>query len=129
MISRLARWAWRYLPAEAAGLVAALVSAHVAWLLSNANPAIAALTGASAETGVHYATMLLRDIRERHVSLPIILRDLVLEFGAAEALDSLLLRPALMDVATRLTSDVIIGITLGKLGGDVVFLRPDYYLV
>jgi hypothetical protein len=84
--------------------------------------AAAALAGAWAETVAYYATMALRECRS---SPPLrAMRNLVLEFGAAKALDSLLLRPSLMFAASQLIADVPLGIAVGKLAADVVFYVP-----
>lgn len=74
---------------------------------------------------MYYATMLAREIRA-YPSQPLLitLRNLVLEFGFAEALDTLLLRPTLMYLAAQLVSDLRLGVILGKLAADVIFYVP-----
>jgi hypothetical protein len=52
------------------------------------------------------------------------LRNLSLEFGPGEALDSLVVRPAAMYFATSLTSDLAIAVILGKLAADIAFYIP-----
>lgn len=124
MSGRAGVWLRRYLPAETVSLLGALVAANVAWQLSDQNPALAALAGAWGETLAYYATMLVRELTANHGNLPLALRDLVLEFGVAEALDSLFIRPALMYAAGRLVAHMAVGVLLGKLAADVVFYVP-----
>jgi hypothetical protein len=122
--SHLARWLRRYLPSEVLSLLAAVAGAQLAFAVSG-NAAVAAVTGAWSETLMYYATMLAREIRA-YPSQPLLitLRNLVLEFGFAEALDTLLLRPTLMYLAAQLVSDLRLGVILGKLAADVIFYVP-----
>jgi hypothetical protein len=124
MSGRAGTWLRRYLPAEAVSLLGALLAAHVAWQLSDQNPVLAALAGAWGETLAYYATMLVRELTANHGDVPLALRDLVLEFGVAEALDSLFVRPTLMYAAGQLVANMTAGVLLGKLASDVVFYVP-----
>src|SRR4029077_5162183 len=96
MRQRVGVWLRRYLLAEAFSIVGALLAAGAAWDLTNHNAALTALAGAWGETLAYYATMLVRELIANRGQVWLTLRDLVLEFGAAEALDSLLIRPGLM---------------------------------
>jgi hypothetical protein len=131
---QLARWVRRYLPAEAVGLVVAVLAGLAAQAFYAT--VVVVVIAAWAETAAYYATMLARDVRagRQHAAAARgayglhdwlrTLRNLMLEFGIAEVLDSLLLRPALMYVATQLTASLAGGIVLGKLGADLVFYVP-----
>lgn len=48
-------------------------------------------------------------------------RDLAVEFGPAEVLDTVLLRPALMYLGVHVLGDLTAGVLVGKLLADVVF--------
>jgi hypothetical protein len=105
-------------------LIAAVIGAQIAFSASG-NAAVAAIVGAWSETITYYVTMLLRDVHANPAQpLPITLRNLILEFGVAEALDTLLVRPALMYLATEAIGDLRIGVIVGKLASDVVFYIP-----
>jgi hypothetical protein len=120
--ARLGRWLRRYLPAEIVALLTAFAGAGVAQALTG-NAAVVALAAAWAENVGYYATMLVRELRvERSVRRT--LGNLALEFGPAEALDSLLIRPAMMYMATQLVADLALGVLLGKLAADVAFYVP-----
>jgi ornithine decarboxylase len=124
MITRKLRgWVRRYLPMELAGTAAALSAALVVSALDG-GPVQAALAGSVAEAVGFYglgAVQVARGHRgTRHV-LGRTVRDLAVEFGPAEVLDSLLLRPGLMYLAARTIGDLTAGVLVGKLVADVVF--------
>jgi hypothetical protein len=125
MSTHFQTWLKRYLPAEAVSLVAAMLVATAAAMLSGDNAAIIAMAGAGAETTSYYATMLLRERRANPGQrLLRTLGNLAVEFGLAEALDSLLLRPTLMYVAGQTVSDPRLGVLIGKVAADIVFYIP-----
>jgi hypothetical protein len=102
-----------------------MLVATAAAMLSSNDPAIIAVAGAWAETVSYYATMLLRERRANpRQKLWRTLGNLVVEFGPAEALDSLFLRPTLMYAAGQLVSDARLGVLIGKLAADIVFYIP-----
>jgi hypothetical protein len=70
--------------------------------------------------------MLGRELAHRGVrALPAVLCNLALEFGPAEALDSLLLRPALMYAGvSMIPSLTAVGIVFGQVAADIVFYAP-----
>jgi hypothetical protein len=51
-------------------------------------------------------------------------RDLVLEFGPAEALDTLLLRPGLLYIGICCAPDPALGVLLAELAADLCFYVP-----
>jgi hypothetical protein len=127
--SAFRRWVGRYLPAESVALLAALAGGAVAWRLT-ANWEAAALASNWAETAAFYLVIVTREFlsivstQGRLVALPVVLRNLMVEFGPAEALDSLVTRPVFMDVAMRVTGEFAIGVVIGKLVSDDTFYVP-----
>jgi hypothetical protein len=119
------RWLRRYLPAELAATPCALLAGLTAWQLS-ASPALAALAATWGENVGFYGVMLGRELaRSRSLcALPAVVRGLVLEFGPAEALDSLLLRPASVYAGLALAPHPALGMIAGKLFADVGFYAP-----
>jgi hypothetical protein len=99
-----------------------VASAQLVSLLTDST-AMAAVAGAWGETCVYYAVMLVREVNAAD-TLWRAVRNLVLEFGVAEALDSLVVRPALMYLASQLIGDVSVGVLIGKLASDVIFYVP-----
>jgi hypothetical protein len=124
MINRPLIWLRRYMPAEIVCTVTALFGAWVAAALTS-SPAAAALAGTWGENVGFYGMMLGREIAQRSPrALPTIIRDLILEFGLAEALDSLVLRPALMYAGQMLAPNTALGVVAGKVAADLVFYVP-----
>lgn len=124
-----ALWLRRYLPAELAGTLGAILGG----LLGGAgNPLLAALGGTWGENLGYYGTVIARDLRARRARDGRLtvggalrsLRNIALEFGGAELLDSFLLRPAAMFAAIRLTGSLPLGLLLGKLAADLAFYLP-----
>lgn len=137
-------WIGRYLPSELAGTVGAIGGA---WLTHRATGSLAAaaVVGTVAEGigfyAVSVARMLAAELRsDAHHRDPAtrgaarrrrptrVLRALlrtaaltVAEFGPAEALDTLLVRPGLLYLAPVLLGSPLLGWTVGKVAADVVF--------
>lgn len=114
-------WLRRYLPAELVCTVTALLGAWAATALTGS----AAVAGTWGENVGFYGMLLGCELSRRSLrALPTILRDLALEFGPATALDSLLLRPALMYAGMALPPHLAIGFIVGKLAADLIFYVP-----
>jgi hypothetical protein len=123
-LPRIETWLRRYLPAEVGGTLAALLCACLVTALIGSS-ATATLAGTWGENLAYYGTMLGRELARRDTrTFPTILRDLVLEFGPAEALDSLLLRPALMYAGILLAPNLALGVVAGKIAADICFYLP-----
>ncbi|GIF62852.1 hypothetical protein Ais01nite_08870 [Asanoa ishikariensis] len=108
-------WLSRYAPAEAAGITGALLATAPL-----DEPAAAAIAGTVGETVGFYAMIFARDVRAGGRPAAVV-RDMVLEFGPAELLDTLLVRPGAMYLATRALGTTTTGVVVGKLAADVVF--------
>jgi hypothetical protein len=95
-----------------------------------------AVVASWAEAIGFYATMAWRDLSgrlrrsnaqpaHRRVSaVAATTTALVAEFGPAEALDTLFLRPLLIAAALHLSSTTLVGIVAGKLLADIAFYVP-----
>ena len=121
-------WARRYLPAEFAGVITALTAALTAFRMSGST-ATAALAGVAGETIGYYATITVRDLRRhrraggagRWQALTRTGRDVAIEFGPAEIVDTLIIRPGLMFTGPLVTGSLVIGTLVGKVAADIVF--------
>lgn len=135
MKQRLREWLRRYLPAELLSGVATLVAAGLV-LQATHSEVRAALAGTWGGNIVYFGVLLAQDVRRarqaRHrQGRPYTrrtfgrnLRALAVEFGPAEILDSLLIRPALMVWLPRWLEHFGWGILLAKLLADVTFYVP-----
>jgi hypothetical protein len=119
------RWLRRYLPAELVALPCALTAGFAAGHLTG-SPAAAALAATWGENAGFYGLMIGRELAQQGSvrALPDVVRALVLEFGPAEALDSLLLRPAAVYAGLALLPHPALGMLAGKLVADVSFYAP-----
>jgi hypothetical protein len=137
---RLAAWARRYLPAEVAGTALALAGAGVAYAVTG-DRTVVALVGAWSENLGYYGTIGARDFARarrrvdpapgaaplepnRWRTLREVLAGLLLEFGPAEALDSVVVRPLAMFAAAQVVPEIGAAVLLGKLAADLVFYLP-----
>jgi hypothetical protein len=130
----MAVWLRRYGVAEAVGIGAALLGG---WLASAIGAPLVgiAYAGAVGENVGFYGTIVARQLaadrrlasamgeRYRRHHLWSTTRELLLEFGPAELLDSLVIRPFAMAVGVRLLGQAS-GIMVGKLAADVTFYLP-----
>jgi hypothetical protein len=132
--SRVGDWFRRYGPAELLGICTALLAARLASVAGAPLVAIA-YAGAVGENVGFYGTIIARQVaadrrraaaageRYRGMHLWSTARELVLEFGPAELLDSFLVRPLAMGLGVRLLGQTA-GIVAGKLAADVSFYLP-----
>jgi hypothetical protein len=124
----------RYLPAEIFSLLCALAAClltasftlEIKWL---------ALAGTWGENVGFYGCILWRDIKADplaktqpiHTMLLRHLRNMTLEFGVAEALDSFLIRPATMYVCLNLLPNTALAVLASKLIADLFFYIPAMF--
>lgn len=132
--AKLRAWVHRYWPSEVLGTVVA-VSAAVSVQQATHSTVLAAYVSTIAETVVFYGVMFLREsIRAAHRAgaagkpygtrdLFPVLRSLVMEFGVAETLDAVVVRPLLMGLGLRWIGGSL-GALVGKLLADLAFYGP-----
>lgn len=120
-------WVARYLPAEIAG-TAAMILAGLGVTLWTDNAAVIAAAAVIGEFAGFYLvlaiTIHLEQTRlgfsaRRALGRTVML--LVAEFGAAELLDTFLIRPAAIILGVWLLPDPVWGLLAGKIVADVVF--------
>ena len=133
MRGKLREWFGRYLPAELLGTVTALVAAWTVHAVSGS--LISAAVAATIGEGVgFYGCMAIREgsrnntrhghhgrTRRLWLTGSRTVRDLLIEFGPAELVDTVLVRPLFMYLMPSLLDNFTAGILLGKLAADVVF--------
>jgi hypothetical protein len=131
--SRIAEWLRRYLPCEIAGTAGEFGAAALAYASTDslAAAAVAATVGASAG---YYATAFATALRWSYRALAgrppaarlaiahlLALRSVAVEFGPAELVDSIAVRPLAFYVGPALFGNVAAGWIFGKLVSDVAF--------
>lgn len=132
--AKMKEWLYRYSPAEIIGTATAYASFFLVQDATDSNIA-AAYAGTMGENIGFYATMIVREMvddiknarREgRHYGFRNSMATagkLITEFGPAETLDSLIIRPVAMGLGSRYLGREI-GIAAGKIAADVSFYIP-----
>lgn len=124
---RLWFWVRRYFPAEVAATASVLVTGMAAYAWSG-SVVLSAVVATIAENVAFYGIFVvivyreqrrIRATRRQTLSRTAIL--LIAEFGPAELLDSLLVRPAAFVVALSLIPDAGWALFAGKVVADIVF--------
>jgi hypothetical protein len=126
---RVGEWVRRYGPAELLALIGALAG----WLaadLATGNTFVAAYAAAIGDNVAYYGFLATREVRAQRTVAGSRLGAgarafgaLAIEFGPAEALDSLAVRPACVAVGVAALGPVA-GVLAGKLVADLVFYVP-----
>jgi hypothetical protein len=131
--TKLREWVRRYLPCEIAGTVGELGGAAVAYMATGslAAAAITATIGASAGYyAAAYISALRWSYRDHHdchwlarvlMSNMLALRSVAVEFGPAELIDSVAVRPVAFYVGPLMFDNTIGGWIFGKLVSDLAF--------
>jgi hypothetical protein len=130
---KLLEWVRRYLPCEIAGTTGEFGGAAIAYAMTGslASAAIVATIGASAGYYAAAYTAAVRTIYREHPHLArtprvlitnaLALRSVAIEFGPAEVIDSLLIRPLAFYFGPILFGGMVAGWIFAKLVADVGF--------
>jgi hypothetical protein len=132
-VGKVREWVRRYLPCELAGTAAELGGAAIAYAVTGSLAAAAVTATVGASVG-YYATAYGNAVRwscARHRHLPrrrrlltantSALRSVAVEFGPAELVDSLVIRPVAYYLGPQLFDSTAAGWVFGKLVADVGF--------
>ena len=131
--NRLKEWVRRYLPCEIAGTTCEFGGAAIAYLSTGSFAAAAIVATIGASIGYYAAayTAAVRTTYRDHLHLPrgrraltanwLALRSIAIEFGPAEVIDSLLIRPLAFYLGPILFGSMVIGWIFAKLVADVGF--------
>ena len=122
-LGKAREWLARYAPAEVGATLGALVAAALVGPFGLA--AATAYAGTIGDGVGFYGVLLVRDLRRRPPGqrrrLASTLRGLLLEFGPAELLDTIVVRPLAMYLAARWLGNASAGVVAGKIVADIVF--------
>jgi hypothetical protein len=135
MKQKIREWAWRYLPAEIVSVIITLLSAGITFELTG-NYVTTALAGTWGGNIAYFGYILIADSMhtrkarhsegKRYTKKDLLgnLKELALEFGIAEVIDSFFIRPALMYYLPILLGNLSLGIFIAKIAADVTFYIP-----
>lgn len=127
-------WEGRYGLPLVASTVMAVVAANGAHVLFD-NLVIAAFLAAWAETIIFYGIVAYRDLKARKkkdgelktIGFLKVLRNMIAEFGAAEYLDTFVIRPFWLSILPTLISNYSLAILLGSLVANVTYFIPTIF--
>jgi hypothetical protein len=118
MRSRVKEWIARYAPAEITGIIGTYIGFWLVMKATGSLPA-AGFGAAIGENAGFYGLLFVREWwgnRDAGHTL----RTLAMEFGLAELLDSLIVRPGATVLAVMMLGEGL-GVFVGKVAADVVF--------
>ena len=133
--NKIKEWIKRFLPAEIAGSMLAIIASYLT-LHSTNNKILAAYAGAIGDTAGFYIVIIVQSSLAQHKQLKSenkrftfhtflhVFKNMLIEFGPAEILDSLFLRPFFMYIFPVLLHNYSIGILAGKVASDIGFYIP-----
>ena len=133
--TKIKGWVQRFLPAEVVGTIVAIAVSSLTHYYTN-NAVMAAYAGSVCETIAFYATIIIHDalitskkLKEEGKTLSFrgfvyLLRNILFDFGLAELMDSLLLRPLCMYIFPIWLGNYPLGILVGKVASDIAFYLP-----
>lgn len=135
MRTKILIWINRYLPAEiiciSGGLIIGLIANHL-----NSSATAVAFLVSWAETILYYLSIIVRDVYKnikKHQSQGLLystrtflidIRNVLIEFGIGELLDTMFIRPAAIFLMTRLIGNVGLGILVGVVLADIFLYLP-----
>lgn len=134
---KVVEWLYRYGPAEMIGTTTAYIGFFSIQKLTD-NDIAAAYAGTMGENIGYYGTMIVREITHdlkaakkegRKYGLFEVMKTaskLFIEFGPAEVLDSLIIRPASMGFGSKLLGKGV-GVLVGKVAADISFYIPTIF--
>ncbi len=128
---KIIEWIKRYLPAEICAIIGAITGGLTIHFLFT-NPYLTALGGTWGENIGYYGKIVYQDLKQRTKQdrkLSIIgilktIRNLIVEFGPSEYIDSFIIRPVMMYIFPQIIKNVFIGLFIGKLVADITFYIP-----
>jgi len=135
MKQKVKEWLQRYLPAEILSIIFTLISTWLVFEWTH-NAITTALAGTWGGNIGYFGYILVSDIlnsinkcknnnqKYSWINLWINIKALVIEFGVAELVDSLLIRPALMYYFPIWLGNLSLGVIAAKLAADVTFYIP-----
>jgi hypothetical protein len=130
---RVVEWVRRYLPCEIAGWVGELGGAAATYWLTGSFAA-AVVVGTIGASAGYYAAAYVNAVRwsyraRRDRAWParllianfLALRSIAIEFGPAEVIDSVIVRPLLLYAGPFLFGNVLVGWIIGSVVADIAF--------
>ncbi len=128
---KLKEWLKRYWLAEVIGLIMSVVIGNLGLFLFR-NKIVAAICATWAENLGYYGTILRKEVAARkkkdkkHTAKGIfkVLRNIAIEFGPSEYLDSFLIRPFYLATLPYFISNYSLALIIGNILANITFYLP-----
>lgn len=132
---KIIEWMKRYVPAEILATIGALLGAQIIYVLTGSR-ILSAYVGTIGDNTFYYGFIIYREIKndakhsknnnQKHGIKGLLktIRNIIVEFGASEFLDSLLIRPFCMYIFPILLNNFSLGIIVGNMIANVIFYIP-----
>lgn len=126
-------WVFRYGPQEGAALIGAMIAAYILrpLILASGLPWSSVVTAYAvtfADALTYYVFAQIREYRRhrrdgarKRVAFMLAFRDLAVEYGVADIVDTVFTRPFCMYWAFRIAGNPALSVLLGMLGASVAF--------
>jgi len=128
---KAAGWAGRYGRPLVSSMAATLISANIAFSLTG-SAIISAFIATWVDNTIFYGMIAYKDLASRkkqdgglgRLGVLKVLRNMLLEFGPAEWLDSLIVRPLFLSTLPYLISNYSLAIIVGAVAADATYFIP-----
>lgn len=139
MHNKIKEWLARYAVAEVLSWTVLLLFSLVCLLITD-NGVLIAFLGSIIQTIAYYAYILIKDVwlkRRRlikdgkHYTYVTFLKDvrnILIEFGPSEVLDTLIVRPAALYIGPLLIGNFTVGLLVGSIVADIIYYIPTIIL-
>lgn len=125
--NKLIEWFQRYFVAETVAIISSMVGGWIVYLLFQER-IFTAVASTWIENLVYYGIITFKDFKsikkKNLISFFKLVRNMVLEFGPGEYLDSFVIRPFTNWYFPRLIGNIPIGLLIGQLVANVSFYAP-----
>ena len=126
MRKRIKEWLWRYAPAEILSIISIVISATILTYVFNLI-IVSAFISTWIGNIVYYGIIIFNDLNGRNINLITLIkqtRNLIVEFGPAEYLDSFIIRPFFLSVTPYFIPNYPLAIFIGTNLANITFYIP-----
>lgn len=129
--TKIIEWLFRYGPAEGSAIMCAIIGGMTFHYVFQ-NSIVTAFGATWSENIGYYSPIIYSDIKNRKNKYGVVnargmlavVRNLLIEFGPSEYLDSFLIRPVTMYMFSQISGNLVFGLFLGKISADIIFYIP-----
>lgn len=129
--SKIKEWFNRYFLPSVLGIATAIIAGNIVKAISG-NIILAAFIATWLDTIVFYGIIGYRDLKKRKnkeakltfIGFLKVLRNMIIEFGPAEYLDTLLIRPFFLAILPYFMSNYSLAVLIGSICAEIIYYVP-----